>query len=131
MSRHAQRRIASAARFAVVVAFVHQLGACGCGCLDHNWWYQSAVALLADGTPSVAMGEVPVVESSDCEDGLGGDCLTPGRLGLRDSLTERVVAAPLVSFVVTEVAEATPSAPLLPSTPGPCAPAARATVWRL
>jgi hypothetical protein len=131
MIRSRYQRLTSVARLAVVVAFVHQLGACGCGCLDHNWWYQSAAALLADGTPSVALEGLPVAESFDCEGALGVDCLAPARGGLRDSLAERFVAALPTGSVATDIDTAVRATAPLPRTPILCATAARATVWRL
>lgn len=36
------------ARTLLLAAFVHQLGACACGCLEHNAWVQTAMSLASD-----------------------------------------------------------------------------------
>jgi hypothetical protein len=57
---------------AVMVAFVHQLGACPCGCLERNFWWQSFLKLTGQSRSHVASASsdiprVAVVGSTKCD----------------------------------------------------------------
>jgi hypothetical protein len=64
-----RRRVLSVA---VAAAFIHQLGACPCGCLERNLWWQGFLKLTGQSRSDVApassdMSQVAIVGSTDCD----------------------------------------------------------------
>jgi hypothetical protein len=64
-----RRRLLSAA---VAAAFIHQLGACPCGCLERNLWWQSFLKLTGQSQSHVAaassdMSQFATNGSTDCD----------------------------------------------------------------
>lgn len=55
-------------RVALVVAALHLLGACPCGCLEHNGWYQAAMAAL--GVASTPPADTPCEGEKTCHDAM-------------------------------------------------------------
>lgn len=49
--------------FALVAALVYQIGACACGCLEHNGWYLTATKLVALASHNSRLSKPP------CESG--------------------------------------------------------------
>jgi hypothetical protein len=65
-----RRRLISAALSA---ALLHQLGACPCGCLERNLWWQSFIQLTGQARNQVDIASTVttrfiVVDSSDCDE---------------------------------------------------------------
>ena len=58
---------------ALAVALVHQLGACPCGCLEGNHWYQTYLQLTSRGQTRLAVvagthNAAPQVDSKECDE---------------------------------------------------------------
>lgn len=94
----------------LMAALVHQLGAAPCGCLEHNGWRQSVVALLG-GAPSHDHGDNGV-HAADCEHLPALTALAPARVATPDSADEghATTASLLGSRTAPSTAGRSPSA---------------------
>lgn len=58
----------TAIRLLLLLASIHMLGSCPCGCLEENGWYQTAISLL-DHQGSTSDQKIPSGED-DCDEEL-------------------------------------------------------------
>jgi len=59
-------QIQSAISWLLVISTLHLLGACPCGCLEHNGWYQAAASLV--GSADSGSDGSPSRHEDDCDD---------------------------------------------------------------
>lgn len=79
----------------LITALVHQLGASPCGCLDHNRWYQSVVALVCVDCPHEHATPEDTLHAADCEHTTPFAALAPTRVGpTRSAGGDLVLIAP-------------------------------------
>lgn len=57
----------------LLLAFVHQLNACPCGCLEHNGWYQLGMSWLSGESKAIALISSADASTSDLSDA-DSDC---------------------------------------------------------
>lgn len=96
---------------ALVAAMVWQIGACPCGCVDHNLWLEMYRSLVGD-TPSQPDAATEFVEADDC-DHRPRDAFVRTRTAGEDGQS-RLIASPHSIFT-------RPTAPVAPSpTRPPC-----------
>jgi hypothetical protein len=80
-----------------MLCFVYQLGACPCGCVEHNYWIQMLGMTAPDAEPSHDATHHGADREVACHDGHDHECVgAPARLFVNNS---RQVESPRVGQV--------------------------------
>lgn len=85
-------------RLLLVAAAIHLLGACPCGCLEHNAWRQSIVALIGHESPLRTGDDGNCDGEHRCHDSM----LASDRARTLESHGANLLAADGVSFSISD-----------------------------